>query len=218
MNHELEKIILENCQAIKILDTELIQNLWSGYGELSRITTDNGSVILKTIRFPTSNDHPRGWATNIGHERKKKSYQVEKNWYTTLEPIQHARMAKGLAFGHIGEHEYILLEDLKLSGFMTKYSIDWIDIEKCLSWLAHFHRHYMGHPPNHLWSIGTYWHLDTRPEELETLTDMSLKEAAPRIDKNLNAAKHQTIVHGDAKLANFLFQNKEAAAVDFQYF
>jgi len=217
MNHELEKIILENCQAIKILDTELIQNLWSGYGELSRITTDNGSVILKTIRFPTSNDHPRGWATNIGHERKKKSYQVEKNWYTTLEPIQHARMAKGLAFGHIGEHEYILLEDLKLSGFMTKYSIDWIDIEKCLSWLAHFHRHYMGHPPNHLWSIGTYWHLDTRPEELETLTDMSLKEAAPRIDKNLNAAKHQTIVHGDAKLANFLFQNKEAAAVDFQY-
>ena len=68
-----------------------------------------------------------------------------------------------------------------------------------------------------LWTIGTYWHLDTRPEELEILTDLRLKKAAPLIDQKLNEAKYQTIVHGDAKLANFLFNEQQAAAVDFQY-
>jgi len=217
MNPSLEKIILDTRQARHILDVELIQNLWSGYGELTRVITDNGSLIAKIIKFPTAQDHPRGWATNIGHERKKKSYRVEKNWYTSLEGVARARMATGLASGHVGDQEYILLEDLQSSGFVTRSNLDWQEVEWCLSWLAHFHRHYMGYSTKGLWSIGTYWHLATRPEELKALTDMALKKAAPKIDNKLNAAKHRTIVHGDAKLDNFLFNDDEAAAVDFQY-
>jgi len=41
---------------------------------------------------------------------------------------------------------------------------------------------------------------------------------AQNIDHRLNSAKFQTLVHGDAKLANFCFGEKgEIAAVDFQY-
>jgi thiamine kinase-like enzyme len=46
-----------------------------------------------------------------------------------------------------------------------------------------------------------------------------LKEAASLLDKTLSDAPFQTIVHGDAKLANFCFSadGKKVAAVDFQY-
>ena len=47
----------------------------------------------------------------------------------------------------------------------------------------------------------------------------SLREAAPKIDLKLKDTKYQTLVHGDAKLANFCFNQEgtEVAAVDFQY-
>ncbi len=45
-----------------------------------------------------------------------------------------------------------------------------------------------------------------------------LKQAARDIDERLSTAKFQTLVHGDAKLANFCFGEKgQIAAVDFQY-
>ncbi len=217
MHKDLENIILRTLQAQEILDVQLIQNLWSGYGELSRVTTDRGSVILKLIMFPSERDHPRGWTSDIGHERKKKSYRVEQHWYTTQPMVSGARMAKALATGNSHGKEYILLEDLTASGFDIRNDIGWNEINSCLSWLANFHRYYIGHRDEHLWHIGTYWHLDTRPEELAALSDQQLQQAAPLIDKKLNDANYQTIVHGDAKLANFLFDESEAAAVDFQY-
>ena len=36
---------------------------------------------------------------------------------------------------------------------------------------------------------GTYWHLDTRPQELEELSDLTLKNAASRIDQKLNIVR-----------------------------
>ena len=76
----------------------------------------------------------------------------------------------------------------------------------------------MNCPPDGLWPIGTYWHLATRQEELQVMEQSALKQFAPAIDQRLNAAKCQTLVHGDAKLANFCFgQEPVVAAVDFQY-
>ena len=217
MNNELKDIILNQLNAKQIQSTELIQQLWSGYGELLRVVTDSGSIIVKLIQFPNERNHPRGWSSNIGHERKKKSYQVEQHWYESIQPISNARMAGLVDKGKIGEQDYLLLEDLSSSNFKVKHAIDWTEIDMCLSWLAHFHRHFIGQSTSGLWSIGTYWHLDTRPEELAVLEDEDLKIAAPLIDAKLNNAKYQTIVHGDAKLANFLFNDTKAAAVDFQY-
>lgn len=214
----IEAAILEAFGASEIYKKELIQELWSGYGELSRVYTDNGSVILKLIKFPEGKDHPRGWATNIGHERKKKSYEVESYWYTNFNSIlSKSRIANCLGHGEVDGERYILLEDLENSGFKVAKSIEWKMVENCLKWLANFHKLLLGNSGNGLWKVGTYWHLETRPEELEVLTDTELKNSAHLIDRKLNEAKFQTIVHGDAKLANFLFNASEAAAVDFQY-
>jgi thiamine kinase-like enzyme len=70
-----------------------------------------------------------------------------------------------------------------------------------------------------LWETGTYWHLETRPDELLALEDKPLQGAASGIDRKLADSPFQTFVHGDAKLANFCFSNdgKKVAAVDFQY-
>jgi Ser/Thr protein kinase RdoA (MazF antagonist) len=88
-----------------------------------------------------------------------------------------------------------------------------------LSWLAHFHARFLDEPPKGLWESGTYWHLETRPEELKVLDDKPLKKAALKIDQVLKDCPYQTLVHGDAKVANFCFSQKdsEVAAVDFQY-
>ena len=89
----------------------------------------------------------------------------------------------------------------------------------CLKWLAEFHATFMGSDSNGLWDTGTYWHLATRPEELEALEDEPLKSAATVIDQKLSQARYQTLVHGDAKLANFCFSSDttQVAALDFQY-
>ena len=70
-----------------------------------------------------------------------------------------------------------------------------------------------------LWETGTYWHLETRPDELERMDDPSLKQAASSIDQKLKDSRFLTLVHGDAKLANFCFSSdgSDVAAVDFQY-
>lgn len=77
----------------------------------------------------------------------------------------------------------------------------------------------MGCDPEGLWPQGTYWHLETRPDELEALNEPALKHAAHKIDKVLRDCRYHTIVHGDAKLANFCFSDDgtKVAAVDFQY-
>ena len=49
------------------------------------------------------------------------------------------------------------------------------------------------------------------------MTDLDLRDAAPSLDAALHAARFQTLIHGDAKPANFCFGPDGVAAVDFQY-
>ena len=51
------------------------------------------------------------------------------------------------------------------------------------------------------------------------MPDSPLRRAAPALDRALENARHRTLVHGDAKLANFCFDAdaRSVAAVDFQY-
>ncbi len=61
----------------------------------------------------------------------------------------------------------ILLEDLDAVGFehrRSKANLD--EMHACLAWLANFHATFMDEKPEGLWPTGTYWHLETRPDEL----------------------------------------------------
>ena len=100
----------------------------------------------------------------------------------------------------------LVLEDLDASGFAERRSRAADDeLSACLAWLAHFHARFLGVPPAALWKVGTYWHLATRPDELEALGDVPLGRAAAALDQRLNRARFRTLVHGDAEIQNFCF-------------
>ncbi|MGC6432373.1 MAG: oxidoreductase family protein [Jejuia sp.] len=222
MNNHFKSIILQKTSASSLDEKEVIQELWSGYGKIIRIALENSpleSAVVKHVQLPRNNNHPRGWNTDIGHQRKLKSYEVETTWYKEYSKTSLARLPKCFAIERYQDEVLIVLEDLDNAGFsFRKHSVKWEDIDKCLEWLAKFHASYLGQLPNGLWEVGTYWHLDTRPQELEVLEDEALKSAASAIDKKLNNCTFKTVVHGDAKLANFCFSKTgEVAGVDFQY-
>ena len=222
MNEYFKSIMLQSTGASSLIEKEVIQELWSGYGKIMRISLEHASrksVVVKHVQLSAHKNHPRGWNTDIGHQRKLKSYQVETNWYHTYSKGSAARLPVCLVIETQADEVLIVLEDLDEAGFsLRKRAVSWEEIAECLAWLAKFHASYLGRNPEGLWKVGTYWHLETRPQELAVLDDQRLKEAAPLIDEKLNTCVYKTFVHGDAKLANFCFsKDGKVAGVDFQY-
>lgn len=222
MNEYFKSIILQSTGASSLFEKEMIQELWSGYGKIMRVGLEDASVdsvVIKHVQLPKYKNHPRGWNTDTGHQRKVKSYKVETTWYDQYSKNSTARLPKCLAIETKNDEVLMVMEDLDEAGYpLRKEVVTWEEITECLSWLAKFHASYMGKTPNGLWEVGTYWHLATRPQELAVLDDKRLKKAAPIIDKKLNSCKYQTFVHGDAKLANFCFsKDGRVSGLDFQY-
>lgn len=216
---------METTGAREFVRLERIQTLWSGYGEIARYGLSGSeyeTVVVKHVKLHGASSHPRGWNSGLSHQRKLKSYQVETIWYEQWSSRcgENCRLPKCLALEADDSEVFMVLEDLDAVGFpQRKTSVNWAAFEACLKWLAHFHVTFLSEKPESLWDAGTYWHLETRPDELEALEDKRLKNAAPAIDRILKESPFQTIVHGDAKLANFCFNRAgdKVAAVDFQY-
>jgi fructose-1,6-bisphosphatase/inositol monophosphatase family enzyme len=217
--------ILKLTGADEIVRTELIQPLWNNYGTLSRVFLQGGnhpSVIVKHIQIPDQSGHPRGFDGSISRERKIRSYQVETHWYQH----QNRRLPDDSptptcldAFADGGEL-FLLLEDLASRGFdQVLYATSWSEIIVVLRWLANFHAQFLADSAEGLWPCGTYWHLATRPEELANIEGTRLHRFASLLDARLRCGGFPSLVHGDAKLANFLFSkdHTQVAAVDFQY-
>jgi len=81
-------------------------------------------------------------------------------------------------------------------------------------WLSQFHA--FGWGQNYetkcgLMAEGSYWYLDTRMEELNTMSDERLKNAAHAVADKLRPSAQNcskpgwSLVHGDSKLHNFVF-------------
>lgn len=208
---------------------EVIQSLWSGYGEIVRYhlhASPVSSAVLKRVIFPEQIQHPRGWSGERSHQRKLESYRIESHWYQHWG--QHALKAQCCLPRFYGLHTHargywMLLEDLNASGFPERHrTLDSENSKAVLRWLARFHARFLNLAPQGLWERGNYWHLATRPDEFEALAEGPLKSAAQRLDQALRTCPYQTLLHGDAKLANFCFgpeagMETQVAAVDFQY-
>ncbi len=225
MDADLEAVVLRAGGAQAVADTQIVQSLWSGYGQIMRCHLDGGvepSVIVKHVRWPDQRDHPYGWSSDHSHERKLQSYRIETTWYDRYasDCRDECRVPRCLALETRADEVIMVLEDLDASGFAgRRQRVNEAELDACLSWLAGFHATFMGRRPEGLWATGTYWHLATRPDEFDALDDGPLKSAAAIIDQQLADSPFQTLVHGDAKLANFCFSadGRRAAAVDFQY-
>lgn len=225
MDSQLRNIILNATGATHLYAVDTIQSLWSGYGSIDRyglVGSEQGSVIVKHVRLPDKTQHPRGWNTDNSHQRKLRSYQVETAWYRDWAARcgEDCRVPKNLALEQREGEFLMVMEDLDSSGYPARNDrANQNQMIACLKWLANFHATFLEEKPQGLWKTGTYWHLKTRPDELKVMADSDLKQAASAIDKALSNAPFQTIVHGDAKLANFCFSanGTQVAAVDFQY-
>lgn len=198
--------------------TERIQSLWSGYGELFRVALDGGAhrwAVVKWVR------PPRAARDDVSNARKLRSYEVEATFYERYAERcdDSCRVAKLLASraGERGESMFVL-EDLDAAGFDGRTDEGTAtQMDRTLAWLASFHARFLRDAGQGLWPIGTYWYLETRRDELAAIADAELRDAAETLAGRLRGARFQTIVHGDAKDANFCFGPRGVAAVDFQY-
>ncbi|WP_317163949.1 oxidoreductase family protein [Acidiluteibacter ferrifornacis] len=224
-NHSTLNRLLSRLNYPPVVKTETIQTLWSGYGKILRLQFDESSpksIIAKLINLHEANSHPRGWNTDRSHLRKVKSYEVEMEWYKNWAYRCDAscRIPKCYASQSTDDQHLIILEDLDASGYpFRKSNLNVEEAKVVLKWLANFHALFLNDSPTGLWEEGTYWHLATRPDEFDAMADSPLKQKAFQIDEILRNCTYKTIVHGDAKVANFCFSKdmKQVAAVDFQY-
>jgi thiamine kinase-like enzyme len=206
-----------------------VQTLWSGYGEIARYVSPklNSVFIVKHISPPlkqAEHVHPRGWNTQTSHQRKLQSYQIEANFYRDYASLcdDNCVVPKLLAEFSENQQQILVLQDLDQAGFsQRKNQATFADVMLGIKWLAYFHAKFLQSGSYDLWPIGTYWYLSTRQDELKAMEAGKLKDAAQALDSTLNNARFQTLVHGDAKLANFCFPDESQlgrlAAVDFQY-
>ncbi len=216
--------VIARTGAQRVIDVRQVQSLWSGYGEILRIGLAGGehaSVVVKHVRPPPMRGDA---AAQRSHARKLRSYEVERAWY-----LRHARrcddacrVARCFAAERDESGWLFVLEDLDAAGFpLRSRSLSEAEIGACLAWLASFHAtfaHRAGEiDAADLWPQGTYWHLATRTDELDAMPRGALRDAAAQIDAALEAITFRTLVHGDAKTANFCFGATGVAAVDFQY-
>ncbi|MDG1122334.1 MAG: aminoglycoside phosphotransferase family protein [Glaciecola sp.] len=246
-NQFVNDILFRHFTTQAIHKTHTIQRLWSGYGEIAKYQVGKQSLIVKHIDLGYANkhniQHPRGWHSDFGHKRKLSSYRNEMRFYQQLAPLtsSECRVPKLYVSQDESQQLVLVMEDLDAQGFPLRYEDAPIltNIEETsitlaklspvaasvIKWLANFHAQFMQAPSSKpidisgQWPQGSYWHLATRPDEYAKMPDSPLKKAANNLDQQLRSASFQTLIHGDAKIANFCFSKKngEIAAVDFQY-
>jgi hypothetical protein len=201
---------------------ELVQELWGG--------NENGGLFRLASRR-TGKTFICKWYNLVGQEvsgdegkmRKLRSYRVERQFYEQLPPLP--RMPHLM----LAQESWVVLEDLCGEFPERRAELSMSEAEGkaqvflCLQWLASLHQQFLGKErsfPAGLWEVGSYWHLATRLKELDNLPDNGdLKRYAKIVSQRLQQASHQTLIHGDAKVANFCFQKeaKAVAGLDFQY-
>eukprot|EP00294_Goniomonas_avonlea_P013485 CAMPEP_0114553968 /NCGR_PEP_ID=MMETSP0114-20121206/7955_1 /TAXON_ID=31324 /ORGANISM="Goniomonas sp, Strain m" /LENGTH=359 /DNA_ID=CAMNT_0001738975 /DNA_START=87 /DNA_END=1166 /DNA_ORIENTATION=+ len=214
--------------SIASVSSSLIQGLWTGMGDIVEISVrgSNGaesSFVAKLIGPPKNPE-------DFGEKRDHASYNVEACFY---EQGHADRLCDA---GALCPRPIFI--ERKPGGFVTicmtllpgstRSRVGQAQTCSGLSWLAKLHATYWGHAradaavKSGLQHQGCFWHLDTRHKELKNMSKEGvsgrLHLAAAAIDARMKADPMQTIVHGDPKVANMMFdQAGEASFLDFQW-
>lgn len=184
------------------------------------------TLIVKSIHLPSTAK------SSHGDRRKAESYQVEANFYEfvaeQLLSMQVGMIPRPLVVERLGGSS-ILIGMTEMRGRCIRNS-NAGDVRRVLRWLARFHAVYWGDDKVNavvssagLQSRGSYWHLDTRPDEYADMSSKGLsgrvKMAARSIDRRLKEGWMQCLIHGDAKDANIFVDESsgEVCVCDFQY-
>ncbi|MEM7298399.1 MAG: hypothetical protein AAF391_09060 [Bacteroidota bacterium] len=119
---DIKDELLKISSADEVKGSQSVQTLWSGYGELVRYHLAGGkhsSLIVKDIRLPKVQGHPRGWNTDYSHQRKLKSYQVETCWYQNYasKTNEDCRVPRVFKVAKTSSTILIIMEDLNASGY-----------------------------------------------------------------------------------------------------
>ena len=193
-----------------------IASLWGGMGQVYKVVTKEGNFVVKYMdpRRITS----KGGRPSIGDQRKLDSYTVEATFYAKYSD---QLLGKGVGLArclHVEQHDdnriIICMSILENAPYDNYFPL-------AIEWLAHFHAVTWQQDCPGLQEVGTYWHLDTRPQEWKGMRDDGwegrLKRAAPAMDRWLKQTPIQSWVHGDAKDANIMWDGTKMAMCDFQY-
>ncbi len=222
MTPEAIAFVREVTRARGISHFERVQSLWGGYGELLRVHLERATLASVIVKWVTAPHELRSGADRVSDARKRRSYEVETEFYASHAARGEPSCRVPRRIGHrlVGDECILVLEDLGTAGYTRRErNPTGASLEACLAWLASFHATFVGKAPGGLWPVGTYWHLDTRQQELERMQNAGLKARAHELDHALSSAHYRTFVHGDAKPDNFCFtaDGRAVAAVDFQY-
>ncbi|PVF97243.1 hypothetical protein CPB86DRAFT_786048 [Serendipita vermifera] len=208
------------------------------------------SLVIKTVQPPSLKN--KG-SKDEGHLRKLLSYKVEQYFYAHLSSQlpKEAKVATHYSLVDLEDVEQpvkLVLEDLAPAFPHPAYgSLNLEDTTTVLNWLAKFHGtfwgfhqndgtrqslvppplEYQGSQVSGVWGQGTYWYLDTRREEHQSVDEDEygwLLKWADKVDNSMKeeANKWGTVLHGDVKGANIVFsrgpsQSRSCALYDFQY-
>ncbi len=207
---------------------EILTSLWSGCGQIVKCQLDEQACVIKAIKVPDHINHPKIKQSNFALNRKRDSYHVEYAFYKQFShklPKQAAAIECIKAINK-GDEFALVFKDFSKQGYSQATTEN---IKAILKWLAHFHAFHLNAfhlnafhlnaKFDGLWQQGSYWHLDTRPDEFHNLPEKSdIKKAASLLNSALKQCDYKTLIHGDAKLANFAANSQgHILGYDFQY-
>lgn len=232
------------------LRVQTVCSLWAGMGHIYKVTLPNSSssklrqsvqLVIKHVAAPPGCKLQQ---SPLGDRRKAESYHVEANFYERLAPSllrDHGLRVPEPYWveqrGGKAKDEIVIV----MSYIQSQRSADLSDdssVKAVLTWLATLHAAYWGVEKVNeivktagLQQQGSYWYLDTRLEEHESMPNRGwegrLKRAARAIDDHLQRNPMQCLIHGDVKDANVLLsspannRNDDVEPVvtlcDFQY-
>lgn len=213
----------------KDITVKSVCRLWAGMGYIYEVTArlPSGSkhpFIVKHVTPPSKNSR------SLGDRRKADSYVIEANFYEHVAPslVDDHGLSIPIPY-HVERDESsdeVTICMSKLEG-SPGYVSSADQARAVLTWLATLHAATWGSRVDEYveegWvqPIGSYWHLDTRPDEHDSMPrrgwEGRLRLAARAIDERLRRDGMQCCVHGDAKEANILFQGGGVSMYDFQY-